>query len=118
MLQTLTGHLLLLSSGLGQLGMLRSLAFKDCSWLGDQGANRPPWCPSLTGLTSLTELVFDNCPMLNTLPDAVSSLSRGIMRRVSCNSDCAVQGPGDCFPAAILFYKYQPALSNCMAAMP
>ena len=69
----LTGQHLLLSSGLGQLGRLRSLSFKDCSWLGDQGANRPPWCPSLTGLTSLTELVFDHCPMLNTLPDAVRS---------------------------------------------
>jgi hypothetical protein len=60
-----------LLSGLGNLGMLRSLVFKDCGWLGDMGPNRPHWCPSLTGLTSLTELVFDHCPMLNTLPDAV-----------------------------------------------
>ena len=92
MSHALTGLLLPLSSGLGQLGMLRSLAFKDCSWLGDQGANRPPWCPSLTGLTSLTELVFDHCPMLNTLPDAVSSLVHGTRRGVSCNPDNVVRG--------------------------
>ena len=53
------------------MGALKSLAFKNCSWLGDIGPNRPPWCPALDGLTSLTELVFDHCPMLNTLPDAV-----------------------------------------------
>ena len=34
-----------LRAGLGRLGSLRSLAFKDCSWLGDQGANR---CPART----------------------------------------------------------------------
>ena len=59
------------AAGVGRLGALRSLVFKSCSWLGDIGPNRPPWCPPLTGLTSLTELVFDHCPMLNTLPDVV-----------------------------------------------
>ena len=59
---------------MGRLGALKSLVFKNCSWLGDIGPNRPPWCPALTGLTSLTELIFDHCPMLNTLPDAVSIL--------------------------------------------
>lgn len=58
-------------AGLGQLGSLRSLAFKDCSWLGDLSPNAPSWCPSLSGLTALTELVFNHCPQLNTLPDAV-----------------------------------------------
>lgn len=59
------------SAGVGRLGALKSLVFRNCSWLGDIGPNRPAWCPALTGLTSLTELVFDHCPMLNTLPDAV-----------------------------------------------
>ena len=53
------------------MGALKSLTFRNCAWLGDIGPNRPPWCPALDGLTSLTELVFDHCPMLNTLPDAV-----------------------------------------------
>ena len=62
---------MLLLAGLGQLGSLQSLAFKDCSWLGDASPNVPSWCPSLSGLTALTELVFNHCPQLNTLPDAV-----------------------------------------------
>lgn len=61
-------------TGLGQLGSLQSLTFKDCSWLGDLSPNAPSWCPSLSGLTSLTELVFNHCPQLNTVPDAVRSL--------------------------------------------
>ena len=61
-------------TGLGQLGSLQSLTFKDCSWLGDLSPNAPSWCPSLSGLTSLTELVFDHCPQFNTVPDAVRPL--------------------------------------------
>ncbi|KAK9918587.1 hypothetical protein WJX75_005176 [Coccomyxa subellipsoidea] len=76
--------------GLGQLGNLESLAFKDCSWLGDLSPNVPSWCPSLSGLTALTELVFNHCPQLNTLPDAVCELTA--LRRLVVSTETGVWG--------------------------
>ncbi|CAL8471537.1 g11079 [Coccomyxa elongata] len=76
--------------GLGQLGSLQSLTFKDCSWLGDLSPNAPSWCPSLSGLTSLTELVFNHCPQLNTVPDAVCELTA--LRRLVLSTEAGVWG--------------------------
>ncbi|CAL5223489.1 g6014 [Coccomyxa viridis] len=81
---------LVVEPGVGRLGALKSLMFKNCSWLGDIGPNRPPWCPALTGLTSLTELVFDHCPMLNTLPDAVCDVTS--LERLSLSTGAGAWG--------------------------
>lgn len=75
-------------AGVGNLGALESLVFKNCAWLGDVGPNRPPWCPTLTGLSSLTELVFDHCPMLSTLPDSVRRLNTLILLDMNNTKIC------------------------------
>ena len=75
------------------MGALKSLTFRNCAWLGDIGPNRPPWCPALDGLTSLTELVFDHCPMLNTLPDAVWPMHPWHAYLFCCHADWLRSAP-------------------------
>ena len=82
-----------LGAGVGRMGALKSLTFRNCAWLGDIGPNRPPWCPALDGLTSLTELVFDHCPMLNTLPDAVWPMHPWHAYLFCCNADWLGSAP-------------------------
>ncbi|CAK0785297.1 hypothetical protein CVIRNUC_008504 [Coccomyxa viridis] len=81
---------LIVEPGVGRMGALKSLTFRNCAWLGDIGPNRPPWCPALDGLTSLTELVFDHCPMLNTLPDAVCDVAH--LQRLVVSTDAGAWG--------------------------